>query len=203
MAVADGTILRIVASLLFPDNALAQNIFYVVFTDSGASNAVEDVLSDLSDYIFAVYDEMATGIQAAINLTDIKVYEYDGVDEDWDELGVEFPGDDFTGAGDGMPNGVAYLCAAETTNPDVTARKYIGGGVESNSTDNDLTGPLITALTALVEEWIAPFTGAATGGLFGPGVWSPTKTNFFLFNGVGSVNVQVAYQRRRKPGVGA
>ena len=101
-----------------------------------------------------------------------------------------------------MPNGVASLVHALTTDPDVRGSKYFGGHLPASTVDNDWTGGFLSTMLAGGLIWVEPFVGAGTGGDFAPGVWSPTKTNFFLFNGTVTVNAQVAYQRRRKPGVG-
>lgn len=202
MAVPDGTILRVVASLLFPESVIAQNIFYAVFADTGGSDDDDDVISDLADWIEAIYDELAAEIQLDVQLTDIKVYFYDAGDDDWDELGADVLSDSFTGADEMLPHGVAAIQHAKTTNPDVQASKYWGGLDEGAQNKSILSANTITALTAAGLEWVTAFVGAATGADFGPGVWSPTKVNFFLFNGVYVTNGYMGYQRRRKPGVG-
>lgn len=202
MAVADGTILRIVASLLFPENVIAQNIFYAVFTDTGTSDDEQDVVDDLATYIEAIYDLADSNISDEITLTGVKVYEYDSGDDDWDEVGDAVINHTFGSANDMSAHGVSVVLHAKTTDPDVQAAKYFGGWTEQMIID----GLFISAMTALVlsmgAEWTAPFVGAITGADFGPGVWSPTETNFFLFSGTEVFNLIPGYQRRRKPGVG-
>lgn len=202
MSIPDGAILRIVLSLLFPDSAIAQNVFYTVFTDTGTSDDDDDVLTDLETWIETIYANLNAAVDSGISMAGMKVYIYDASDPDWDEVGVAFPTDGFSGAGDAMPNGVAALSHATTTNPDVTGAKYWGGNTDTSTVENDYTAGSLAAYQNACDDWVTNFVGAVTGADFGPGVWSPTKTNFFLFNGVYSTNAQVAYQRRRKPGVG-
>jgi hypothetical protein len=202
MPVSDGTVLRLVSSLLFPDSAIAQNVFNVVFTDSGGSNDVVDVLDDLETYIEDIYALMNSVVVSGIALDSLKIYEYDAPEDDWDQIGERFPTDGFAAAGNPLPNGVAVLVHAYTTNPDVIGGKYFGGFPPATTVDNDCEAGLITAVANAADEWVAPFVGAETGADFAPVVWSPTKTTPLPFNLVIAVNGQVAYQRRRKPGVG-
>lgn len=202
MAISDGTVLRIVASLLFPDSVIAQNVFYAVFADTGGSNDTDDVLSDLADWVEAIYATVESHIPAVVALTGMKVYEYDAIDDDWDEVGDAVLSDSFAGAGDMLPHGVAGVIHAKSTDPDVQGAKYVGGIAELQCDDGTFTSSAVNALIDFANEWTAAYVGAATGADFGPGVWSPTHTNFFLFNGVEVVNAICGYQRRRKPGVG-
>lgn len=202
MAVPDGAILRVVASLLFPESVIAQNVFYAVFADTGASNDDDDVISDLVDWIEGIYANLNAQIQLDVSATDIKVYIYDATDPDWDEVGSDVLSDAFAGTDEMLPHGVAAVQHAKTTNPDVQATKYWGGFDEDTQNKSIVTSTATTALVAAGLDWVTAFVGAATGGDFGPGVWSPTMTNFLLFNGVYVTNGYMGYQRRRKPGVG-
>jgi len=202
MAIADGTVLRIVASLLFPDSVIAQNIFYTVFTDNGSSNDTDDVLDDLVDYVEDIYTDLLNEVAEEVDLGEMKVYEYDSVDDDWDEVGTRTPSVAFNQTADGLPNGAAALIHARSTDPDVSGHKYFGGFGNGKAVDNDWTSGCLTQLVQCGSTWVTNFVGTATGGDFFPGVWSPTRTNFYAFNGTFIVNGVVAYQRRRKPGVG-
>lgn len=202
MAVPDGAILRIVASLLFPESVIAQNVFYAVFTDTGGSDADQDVIDDVGIWVDAIMTTLAGNIYDGVSLDEVKVYIYDAGDDDWDELGDTTP--IFVGASsaDMLPHGVAAVVHAKTSNPDVQAAKYFGGFTESTQEDGILNGGALTALGLAADEWSEPFVGANSGGDIFPGVWSPTKTNFFYFNQVETINAILGYQRRRKPGVG-
>ena len=195
-------ILRVVLSLLLPDNAIAQNVFYTLFENDGTSADDQDVLDDLVDWMEAFYTEIDGSVNEDVSVTGLKAYLYDTVGEDWDEVGVGFPSVTNVGASDPLPNGIAALMHAPTVDPDVTGAKYIAGFGETSALDNDWTAALLTVLAAAATEWTDPFTGATSGSGFIPGVWSVTNSAFYAFTTASSINVQVAYQRRRKPGVG-
>ena len=202
MAVADGAILRIVASLLFPESVIAQNVFYAVFTDTGTSDDEVDVVDDLAEWLEDAYALLDSWVDSSVSLDGIKVYNYDSIDDDWDEVGDVAIGLGFSGATDMLPHGVAYLTHAKTTDPDVQAGKYIGGWTEGCQADGLFSGTINTLMGTWAAAWVAPFVGTITGADFGPGVWSVAQNNFFLFNGNVVLNAIPAYQRRRKPGVG-
>jgi hypothetical protein len=132
----------------------------------------------------------------------IKVYIYDAIDEDWDELGDGVPIEFWGAATDMLPHGAAAVIHAKTTDPDVQGTKYVPGLAEGSQASSVWTGAALTALVSFANNWTQSFDGDITEALIGPGVWSPTRENFFLFNQVEVVNTLVGYQRRRKPGVG-
>jgi hypothetical protein len=202
MAIPSNAILRVVLSLLLPDSAIAQNVFYTLFENTGGSDDDEDVLTDLSTWMDDLYTAMTAVIDSDVTLTGFKAYIYDSIDEDWDEIGVEFPTVSFGAANDMMPNGIAALVHAPTVNPDVTGGKYFPGGTDASTVENDWTGGAVSNWLAGAVIWVDPFVGAETGSDFIPGVWSTTKEQFFAFTTSAALNAQVAYQRRRKPGVG-
>lgn len=202
MAIPDGAILRLVASILLPESVIAQNVFYAVFADTGGSNDDLDVLSDLGDYIGDVWDKIKGSISVDVTMTGIKVYIYDPLDPDWDEVGDELIGIAGVSGTDMLTHGVAALIHAKTTDPDVQAAKFIPGMGEANTVDGLFIAAALTAMTNYADEWTTPFVGAATGGDFAPGVWSVANTLFYMFNGTEVVNAIPGYQRRRKPGVG-
>lgn len=202
MAIPTNAILRVVLSMLLPDNAIAQNVFYALFENDGGSDDDQDVLDDLETWMEDLYTELILNIVTEVDLTGMKTYIYDAGDDDWDEVGVNFPSVTFGAGGDPFPNGIAALCHAPTVNPDVTGAKYFAGAADALASDNDWTATPVANYVDAIQVWVDPFTGALTGSGFIPGVWSVTKVAFFAMTTAGSLNAQVAYQRRRKPGVG-
>jgi hypothetical protein len=202
MAILDGTILKVVVSLLLPDSVIAQNVFYSVVTDLVTSQDELDVVTDLVTWVETMYTELNTRISTTASSSDIKVYEYDANDEDWDEVGTDVWTDGFSNVEDMLPHGCAALLHARTTDPDTQASKYIAGFSEVSCLDSDLNAPVITDLGDFGEAWVTAFVGTETGGTFGPGVWSTADAVFKLFSGTYVVNGLISYQRRRKPGVG-
>lgn len=202
MAISSGTILKVVVSLLLPDSVIAQNIFYTVVVDLLTSDDEDDVVADLVTWVEAMYDALSTSIVTDVAASDIKVYEFDPGDVDWDEVGSDTWTDTFASAQDMIPHGVAAIVHAKTIDPDVQATKFIAGIGDLSAIASDLTAGTITELADFAVLWVTPFGGTETGGDFAPGVWSTARTTFKLFNEVYVVNGVVGYQRRRKPGVG-
>lgn len=202
MTIPTNAVLKVVLSLLFPDNAIAQNVFYVLFENDGSSNDKDDILDDLVEWMESIYDDMAPAVSSSIDITGFKCYIRDVPGDDWDEVGVAFPADTFSAAGDPMPNAVCALLHALTDDPDVIAGKYFGGNTDTATVDNDFTAGSLTTYVNAGAEWVDPWTGSVSGSGYIPGVWSPTNNAFYPFSTAYSVNAQVAYQRRRKPGVG-
>lgn len=202
MAVADGAILRIVASMLFPDSVIAQNVFYAVFTDTGSSTDEQDVVDDLRDWVDDIMTEIENSISNMITPGTVKVYNYDAGDDDWDEVGESNMLWEPVSVVDMLPHGVAALIHAKSSDPDVQAAKFFGGLDEDKQADGTWSAPVLAVLALAAAEWVAPFVGATTGADFFPGVWSVVNSNFFYFNQTVVINSIPAYQRRRKPGVG-
>lgn len=202
MAVPDGAILRYVLSLLMPDSVIAQNVFYAVFADTGGSDDEDDVISDLDDWVEDIFTHIIDRVSDSVDTVGAKVYLFDPIDDDWDEVGTGTPVVNFSNVADMTPHGVAALVHMMTTDPDVMGGKYIAGLADANFTGSDLEAGIMLDLIDFGGEWVTPFVGAATGGDFGPGVWSVAQHVFKLANLTYRINGQCAYQRRRKPGVG-
>lgn len=202
MAISSGTILKVVVSMLLPDSVIAQNIFYSVVTDLLTSDEEVDVVTDIVTWIESLYATINTFIVDDVNASDVKVYEYDAIDDDWDEVGTDVWADGFSSEDDMFPHGVAIVCHARTTDPDTQATKFLAGLQELAALDSDLVGATVTAVGNFCDIWVAPFVGTETGGTFVTGVWSTADTVFKLFSGAFVVNGVLGYQRRRKPGVG-
>lgn len=202
MAVLDGAILRVVASFLFPESVIAQNVFYTVFSPDNGSADEADVISDLVDWVEAMYTEIDNVIVNDVTTTQIQVYVYDSIDDDWDEVGNSPWSVTMLASADMMPHGCAIIAHCQTSDPDVRGTKYIGGPDDDSAAASAIVGGVLTQMLAFAAEWVTPFVGAVTAGTFGPGIWSPKNTSFFLANGTYSINGDIGYQRRRKPGVG-
>lgn len=202
MTVPANAILRLVATLAMPDSTIAQNIFYLKFLADGTSTDEQDVLDDCEAYIDAIYTELEGAMSTAVSGVEMHVYIRDVVGGDWDEIGKNawtFVG---TNATDMAPHGVAALVHARTTDPDVNAAKYFPGFVEANFTGSTVIASALTVLVAASVDWVTVFAGPNTLSAFDPGVWSTKNLAFFDFNLTTIIPTIVAYQRRRKPGVG-
>lgn len=202
MSISSGTFLKVVVSLLMPDSVIAQNIFYTVVVDLLTSDDELDVVADIRDWVEDMYSQIDAHVVNDVAASDFKVYEYDPLDDDWDEVGGDSWTDGFSNIDDMIPHGVAAICHAKSIDPDVQATKFICGLGEAVITESDLIGATITSLGDFNDSWTDGWGGIHTGGDFAPGVWSTAQNIFVLFNGNWVVNGVVGYQRRRKPGVG-
>lgn len=202
MAVAQGTILRVVASLIFPDDVIMQNVFHLVLTTIVGDGDDDTVGADMEEYIEDIYDEIASLIVATITTNTVIVYKWDPVDSDWDEVFVEDWNFTPLNANDMLPHGVAAVQSFTTTDPDVRGRKFWGGITEFYQDESALSAAAITALIAAGVQVVGSFVAPVGANVYTPGVWSPTEEAFFPYGGTVITNAVLGYQRRRKPGVG-
>lgn len=202
MSITDGTVLRVVASMLWSDGNVNQNVFNCVVTGGSPPYTEQDVIDDMEDWLDDMYANIVGSCSDEIAGNSVTVYKYDAIDEDWDEVG----GQSWTwapfSATDQLPRGVAGLINLWTTDPDVQGKKYIPGFTEGNNIDGLLSSGTITSLLAFALDWLTPFVGGASGGTFTPGIWSVVGLVFKAAIDHYSTSTIPAYQRRRKRNVG-
>ena len=203
MSVQVGDILRVVAVAAWLDGNLNMNVFNAVIGGTGGPFTEGDITADALAWVGTMFANFTTTQSDEIDGSEVAVYIYDSIDDDWDEIGTTAWTYNPTAVGDQLPRGVAALINARTTDPDVQGKKYIGGITESSVTDGLWTGAFITGLGSLADDWVDPFTGGTSGASWVPGVWSVKNTNFFAMSGNHILPTTPAYQRRRKRGVGA
>ena len=202
MTLPVGSILRVVQDLVWDDGNHMQNVYNCVISGAGGPFDEADIADDMSDWMESIYTQLAPDMVNQLNFGQAKTYVYDAIDDDWDEIGAATPAVTPVGTGDALPYGVAVMLQADSTDPDVSARKFFGGFSEGVQTDGSWVGALSTLMIAVGLDWVTAFTGATSAADFTPGVWSPTNTVFKAFVGDFVVNVIANYQRRRRPGVG-
>lgn len=202
MSITDGEILRIVASFLWTDGNVAQNVFNAVVTGGGAPFDEVDILDDAEDWLDDMYANLAGNISILMPGNELLVYKYDSIDDDWDEVGSQAWTFSPTQDTDELPRGVAALVRLWTTDPDVQGKKYIPGLTENTATDGLWVAGLVTNLLAFAADWYLPFVGAASGATFTPGIWSVVGTVFKAGIDHVATSTIPAYQRRRKRNVG-
>lgn len=202
MSIAANTVLRAVAELLLPGTNIAQNVWYFRFLDDGGSNADQDVVDDIVDQLDSMYNSLRNEVSDTVILGEVKVYQWDVVGADWDEVGSGVLATVMLDTGHMLPHGVAPVVTARTTDPDVNGRKFFAGYGENSCNASTLNGTALTALLVIGAQWVLGFTGTATGSAFDAGVWSVKLLAFKKFVDNFIINAIVGYQRRRKPGVG-
>lgn len=202
MSITSGDILRIVATLVWLDGDIAQNVFNAVVTGGGSPWASANIVADALDWVETMYLNTVNAQSDELDGSQVQVYVYDAVDDDWDEVGTTAWTFNPAGAGDQMPRGVAGLINAKTSDPDVSGKKYLPGLLETNADDGLWSSALVAILANFAGDWLTAFVGASSSADWAPGIWSPTATNFFIATGTAIIPTIPAYQRRRKQGVG-
>lgn len=202
MSVTDGTVLKAVVSMLWTDAEVAQNVYNLVITGGSAPYAEADVVSDVIDYIDNLYLQLTSHVSDNLDGNTVYVYEYDAVDDDWDEIGSDMFVWNPSQTAENLPRPCSGLVRLWTTDPDVQGKKYLPGFSETAAVDGLLSGTILTAMTNFGGEWWDPVVGAATGATLTPGVWSVVGKVFKAAIEHYAVNAIVAYQRRRKRNVG-
>lgn len=202
MSVSGGDILRVVASLLWTDGNVNQNVFNCSIDGVGGPYDDSDVADDMADWLDTMYANITTYVSDEIDGNEVIVYVYDSVGDDWDEVFSQAWTWNPTSVAQQLPRGVAGLVRLWTTDPDVQGKKYFGGITEANLDDGLFSGSTVAALLGLAADWYLPFVGAATGATFSPGVWSVVGK--LIENAVEhyATSTIPAYQRRRKRNVG-
>lgn len=202
MSITDGTILRVVASMLWSDGNVNQNVFNCVVTGGGSPWDDVDVVDDMEDWLDNLYLNMTGVCSDELDGNEVLVYKYDAIDDDWDEVGSQSWVWNPTQVGDQLPRGVAGLVRLWTTDPDVQGKKYVPGLTENAVDDGLINATTLTALLAFAADWYLPFVGATSGATFTPGIWSVVGTVFKLAVDHIATSAIPAYQRRRKRNVG-
>lgn len=202
MTIAVGNILRVVASMGYADGAVMQNVYNAVIGGAGGPYDEADIVDDAVDWAEAMYAEVVGDMTEDLFSTQVQVYVYDPIDDDWDEVGSDTWSWAPTDITKQLPRGNAALLVARTTDPDVNGKKYIPGLAEGSIGDGLINAPVVANLVSFGVEWLTQFVGGVSGATWDPGIWSPTRTNLFVMSGTLIVSNIVAYQRRRKRGVG-
>lgn len=202
VTIEQGDVLRITASWLQDGLNQMQNVFTIRATgDPGSTQA--DIISDLKDWIDDIYQEIKVIMNNTI--TDDFISIYNITKDVLEHVGAFSTSITGTSSGDAMPNGVAPFGYARTSQKRRRGSKFFPASSESTQATGLLTVGGLTALVAGLAQWISDHTGALTGALFEPGIWSnvPGIGDVFLVFLNAVARAQLGYQRRRKPGVGA
>lgn len=202
MTVATGDILRVVASMLWTDANVNQNVFNAEITGGGGPWDDADVVADAEAWLDNMYANITIYVSNALDGNEVLVYKYDSLDDDWDEVSSDAWSWNPSDSTDQLPRGVAGLVRLWTTDADVQGKKYIPGLCEDGIANGLIGGAIITGLLAFGADWYTPFTGGTTGATWTPGIWSVANTAFYAGVDHIAASTIAAYQRRRKRGVG-
>lgn len=202
MTVPTGTILKVVASMVFDDGNIAQNVYNAVITGGGGPWDEADVVDDAVAWVDLLYTAVEAYAAASLQGSQVQVYEWDTVGLDWDEIGSDVWAWVGTSVTDEMPRGVAALLNAKTTDADVSGKKYVPGTVEGGATDGLWIAAYLLDLVDYGGLWVGGFVGGTSGADWNPGVWSVVDEALYDMSLTVVIPTIPAYQRRRKRGVG-
>lgn len=198
---SEGDIIRLVIEYGLPAASAALNVLYFRL---GGDASDGDVLDDLDDWVTEVWgaDWSAFGaLTAAIIGMAVDVVDFEGhVLANIGSGTLNIPGTvdtDPTSAGD-----AAYM-KADTAVPKTRGSKYLPGLAEDNVDAGILDATILGELAIMAIDYMAAFVGAFSSVLYQPGVPSRTLLTFNPFTGSGTFTDIIAYQRRRKLGVGS
>lgn len=202
MSITIGDILRVVAVIQWVDGDIMQNVFNAVITGTGGPYTDGDIVDDAVAWMDEIYANFTATATNEMNGSEVRLYKYDAIDDDWDEVGSDSwtwnPG----GAGEYLPRGVAGLINCKTTDPDVNGKKYFGGLTEAHTADGLFIATWNVLAALMAADWLTAFVGGTSTANWQPGVWSVVNTNFFAATGTAIIPTIPAYQRRRKDGIG-
>ena len=152
------------------------------------------------------YAAIEAHMHTEISPISLDLSEWDFTDNEWDgKSSVAATVPDGTIATEPLPSGVAYLMRWPTDELRRQARKFIPGPTELSVAGNALTGSAVTALgvsAALLNNDITAGALTLRPCTFNDTPLSPRFETHSDFSTTSIVNTNVAYQRRRQPGVG-
>lgn len=199
MTVLNGAILQCVQTILLPQTSIAQNVFHT--RKDGGSTADNDVIVAIAEWMELMYANVDSHMHDGASLGSTTISQWDTVGLDWDLIGLAAPTEVGTSMDDMLPHGAAALIHGVSSDADVRGSKFLAGFAEG-AQDNGLWGAGVTANLALFAiDWQDAFT-AANGVSIASGVWQRSSNTFFRLSGTLTASGIVAYQRRRKQGVG-
>lgn len=202
MTVVTGDILRIVASALWTDGNVVQNVYNAEVTGGSGPWDDTDIVDDAEAWLDNMYLNITANFSDQLDGNEVIVYKWDAADQDWDEVGSQSWTWNPANAADEEPRGVAALVRLWTVDPDVQGKKYIAGMCEDNVSGGLIGSGTLTTLLALAADWYLPFTGGTSGASWTPGIWSVVGLVFKAAVDHLAASAIPAYQRRRKRNVG-
>lgn len=183
-----------------PDGVVANNRFTAAYNGTTSLDDA-DALNDWSDYLDEIYSVVAPDMADSLAITRFELYKSTVVagKEVLEFIGVGTIANQPSNVNDMIPHGACMQFNARLTGTGRgSAKKFWPGFVEDGVVNGIFQAAVIANMAPALTTWISDF-GASDFWI--PGTWSISKG----FRGMQlpiARNV-VAYQRRRKPGVGS
>jgi len=192
---AANDIFRVVARVTLSDGQIAENVFHAKINEAADESDAKQDMVQWVDALFQSIESIQVNdvLPLDILVTNVTAGTATTI-HSWQSY---FGGED---TGDQLPPGVAALVLATTAIGRVLGRKFLPGIAEFYWNGVNLTGTAITALANFAVAWIAGFTGEASGASWLPGVLRTVGTFAPFVEAI--VRGEMAYQRRRRQGVG-
>jgi hypothetical protein len=201
--VAVGDVVRATLEMHDADNNLIENVFY--FQNSGPGTCLKTGLPDTVGLrIETIMGYLVPQLSADLHFDNISYYNMTTKQP----LGEHAPlgldqGDNITY--EMLPSGVGALITADTGWSRSRPKKFLAGIHENHVDGNVITSSaLLTCLANAAALWITSFYDTFNDTTWLPGTWHRITTEIGEFRAMiaAVVNDLVAYQRRRKTGVG-
>lgn len=197
----DGEVLRVALHYAMKGASDVMNVFHFVYegtgdTDSSVLTNIEDWLTD----VWGVDWALLASDDADMTFADVDIVNTLG--EVVRNLGVATAAVVGGNNTDESAVAAAYFMMADTGFPKNRGKKYVPGLTEVALVDGLLSITYLAKLVVLLSTWMTTETSPSNGELV-PGIMSLTKAAFLAFTGSGYATDVPAYQRRRKPNVGA
>lgn len=195
-----GEIVRATMSYNYPSGSTPQNVFHWVKRTTNSDFEDFSAIQEWTSDVWAAdWKELAANAVALIEVI-VTIVNVLGVVQR--VLGSSNPNEFGTVASTVLPPANAAYMQAATGAPKVLGKKYIPGLSEGTVEAGVVTLSAMGQLAFLAIDYITPIDVSVSGPTMDPGVPSPTTLLFQEFSGSGTFTDVVAYQRRRKPGVG-
>lgn len=201
MSVLNNEVVRCALTYIAPNASLMQNVFF--WQNVGATLTNQQVLDTLEDFFEDVWgaawqDIAATTAELSSMMCD--VIRTDGtVARNLGERSLAITGTEGIDTASAAVSGYFY---ASTTVPKARGSKYVPAVADSVISNGEFNAGAITNLSLMLVAYLATIDVEGVSDLV-PGVLSRPLEAFVAFSAQGLVNSIPAYQRRRKPSVGA
>ena len=194
-------VIKVTAVFIGPSLQEMNNVFWYKYRD-GPSLDDASYMAAVGGYLDEMYDLINQDIVDDLTYDQIRFY---NITQDYPMGTIGWPTlTTGTSLGDPLPAGNAALVVGYTAVKRTYGKKFIPGYAEAGAAGDTWNAGVFTRLGTWAGAWYTsiPHTG---GGLSHSGVWKRDALPDPYFADFVSMNAReiVAYQRRRKPGVGA
>lgn len=205
-----GEYVRAVARhLLYNQSIVNTYYFQVALGNCTETEAMDAILGWLSNLYLTLQNRLKSALQHADVSFSVVNFDQNGKVVTVRPLGVKTwsPGWSYQNTSDAAPLGVCALVSFRTAGLRAVAKKFIGGVVEEQlQSDGTWSSTMLSSLAAFAAYILNPLNDPQAGtAVLQPGIWSKRAAAFQILALVGGALIRAipAYQRRRKPGVGA